>query len=204
MIRDRAGWTDPDVSCLTAVRNGDGSGLDELMRRHGEALHRFIFRYTYNAQDAADLTQETFLRVFRKAASYMPTARVKTWIYTIALNLCRDRARRAKHIKWIPFLSTQRTENSRCGLEDTLPDDRPDPGDSTSQLELATAITEAIATLPEKLRAPFALCVLDDLPHAAAGEILKLSAKSVEVRIYRARQRLREVLRPFLNDLELS
>lgn len=174
------------------------------MTRHGEALHRFIYRYTNNKEDAADITQETFVRVYRKAHQYRLTASVKTWIYTIALNLCHDRARRAARIKWLPFHGTSRNGQQIPGLEDTTAADQPDPGESVSRLELEDAISKGIAVLPGHLKAPFVLCVLEGRSQAEAGEILKLTAKSVEVRIYRARRQLREALDPILREFDFS
>ena len=195
---------DPDLVCIEQIRSGDGRGLDQLMSRHGEALHRFIFRYTNNEEDAADITQETFVRIFQKADKYKPSATVKTWMYTIALNLCRDLARRAARIKWLPFLNAPDGDGKGLGLADTTPARQPDPGDSAAILELKQAISKGIIALPENLRAPFVLCVLEGRSQAEAGKILDLTTKSVEIRVYRARRQLREWLRPILRDFGIS
>jgi RNA polymerase sigma-70 factor (ECF subfamily) len=148
---------DPDLACIEQIRSGDGTGLDHLMARHGEGLHRFIFRHTSNSEDAADIAQETFVRVFQKAGSFKPAASVKTWIYTIAMNLCRDRARRAARVKWVPFLRTPKDDDHGFGMEDTASSDFPGPDDSASQLDLEKAINKVIASLPDNLRATFVL-----------------------------------------------
>jgi len=193
---------DPDMCCINMLQNGNGRGLDILMERHAENLNRFIFRYTNNAEDAADLTQETFVRVFKKAGDYKPKARVKTWLYTIALNLCRDRGRRSTLVKWVPFLCSVNDDSGELGPEDTTPDDYPDPCDSASAHELERIISKGIADLPDSIKAPFTLYVLEGLPQAEVAELLKLTVKSVEVKVYRARQQLRKILAPFQREFD--
>lgn len=189
---------DPDLELIDRIRNGDGSGLDLLMDRHAQNLNRFIFRYTNNSEDAADLTQETFVRVFQKAGKYKPKATVKTWIYTIALNLCRDRARRATLVKWVPFLKAGDQDEDRLGVQDIVASTQESPSDSVSRTELQNAMTRGIEALADSIKIPFIMCVFDGLSHAEIALILKLSTKSVELRVYRARKQLRKSLGPFL------
>lgn len=193
--------TDPDLECIEHIRNGEGVGLDTLMERHAEALYRFIFRYTNNQEDAADLAQETFVRIFQKAGSFKPAATVKTWIYTIALNLCRDRARRAKRVKWVPFFRRKKDDGSEFGIEDTTPDSGPDPSQSAGALEIERVISEGIRKLPDKQRVPFVMCILEGHSQAEAAKIMDVTSKTIEVRIYRARQQLRKSLGPILEDI---
>lgn len=190
--------TDPDLTCIQLLQAGDGRGLDQLMERYADPLYSFIYRHTQNPQDAQDLVQETFVRVFRKAASFKPRATVKTWIYTIALNLCRDRARRASRIKWLPFLNSDKATPNTVGLQDTTPDHGPDPAQDAANHEFEKAVQEAVAALPDTLREPFVLCVLECQSQEQAAGILGVTAKAVEVKVYRARQRIRAALEPFL------
>lgn len=197
-------YSDPDLASIERLQAGDSSSLDLLMRRHQEALHRFVFRYTNNEEDSADLVQETFVRVFRKVDSYLPRASVKTWIYTIALNLCRDRARRARRLKWIPFLRACGDDERGLTPEDTVPAACDDPSAEASYHEVGDAIASAITKLPEKFRIPFTICVLEDHSHAEAAEILRVTPKTIELRIYRARQQLRAALGPVLDGHNFS
>lgn len=189
---------DPDLELIKLIKNGDGSGLDKLMDLHAEKLNRFIFRHTNNSEDAADLTQETFLTVFKKADKYKPKATVKTWLYTISLNLCRDRARRAALVKWIPFQKSGDSGEDQLSIQDIIPSTLESPSDSASRTELQDAVAQGIQLLTDSIKTPFIMSVFDGLSHAEIADILKLSTKSVEVRIYRARKQLRESLRSFL------
>ena len=84
---------DPDLPLIQALQRGTDRTLDELMQRHKEPLFRFIYRYVLNEEEARDLLQETFIRVYFKRDQYRPSAKFSTWLYHIALNLCRDHAR---------------------------------------------------------------------------------------------------------------
>ena len=84
---------DPDLSVVSELQQGSGKALNEFMRRHQEPLFRFIYRYLLNEEDARDLLQETFVRVYFKRDQFHPNAKFSTWLYRIALNLCRDHVR---------------------------------------------------------------------------------------------------------------
>jgi len=192
--------TDHDLEYIEQIQCGNGRGLDSLMQRHSEALNRFIFRYTNNAEDAADITQDTFVRVFQKAGNFKPSATVKTWIYTIALNLCRDRGRRVKRVKWVPFLCSSKEGDRQSEVKHTDVVDRPDPSELSSFFEFEDIIANEIAALPDKLKGPFDLYVLEELPQSEVAEILNITVKSVETRVYRARRILKDSLRPILKE----
>jgi len=196
--------TDQDLEYIEQIQCGDGRGLDSLMQRHSEALNRFIFSYTNNAEDAADITQDTFVRVFKKSGNFKPSATVKTWIYTIALNLCRDRGRRIKLVKWIPFLCSSKEGDRQSEVKYLDVVDRPDPSELSSFFEFENIIAKEIAALPDKLKGPFNLYVLDELPQSEVAEVLNITVKSVETRVYRARRILKDSLRPILKEFGYS
>lgn len=196
--------TDPDLQYIEQIRCGDGRGLDSLMQHHSEALNRFVFRYTNNAEDAADITQDTFVKVFRKAGNFNPSATVKTWIYTIALNLCRDRGRRIKRVKWIPFLCSSKEGDRQEEVKHADVVDRPDPSELSSVFEFEDVIARGIAALPDKLKGPFNLYVLEEMSQKEVAEVLNITVKSVETRVYRARRILKDSLRPILKEFGYS
>jgi len=84
---------DPDLPLWQKLQQGNDSALDALMDRHSGGLFNFIYRYVLNEQDAHELLQETFVRAYFKRHQFQPRAKVSTWLYRIALNLCRDHAR---------------------------------------------------------------------------------------------------------------
>jgi len=180
---------DQDRADMARLVAGHGPALDELMERHGQKLLHYLIRSLQNEEDAADLAQETFVRVFQNRAKFDPKQKFSTWLYTIATNLVKDRYRyRSRH----PQVSLD-AENEATGrsLSDTLPERGPTPEDSLQGTERAEAVREAVGRLPEELRTPLILAEYECLSHAEIGGILACSAKAVETRLYRARKQLR-------------
>jgi RNA polymerase sigma-70 factor, ECF subfamily len=186
-----ASSADPqDALDMSRLVRGHDTALNDLMQRHAPRLFQYLLRSLQNEQDAADLAQETFVRVFQNRSSFDPRLKFSTWLYAIAANLVRDRYRwRSRH----PQVSLEASPaNARADVAIASAERAPD---ETLQLsEQAAAVREAIAALPEELRQPLILAVYQELPQAEIAAILKCSVKAVETRIYRARQQLRERL----------
>src|SRR6266436_8267738 len=84
---------DPDLALVQALQAGEDRALNTLIDRHREGLYRFVFRHISNEADAIELTQEAFVRAYFNIEKLRPSAKFVTWLYHIALNLCRDYAR---------------------------------------------------------------------------------------------------------------
>ncbi len=188
---------DPDLVFIQALQRGEDEGLNELMARHKEAVFRFIARYTQNEADAADLTEETFVKVYFNAQKFRAKARVKTWIFTIATNLCRDRYRKKKRHQHISLDSTESSGYERP-FEENLHQKEHTSAQQAEFNEFTEAVEIGIGKLPHKLKAPFVLSVFEEHSHEECATILNCSPKAVETRIYRARKLLREWLSPHL------
>ncbi|MEM7387294.1 MAG: RNA polymerase sigma factor, partial [Verrucomicrobiota bacterium] len=136
--------------------------------------------------DARELTQETFVRVYRSIARWEPRAPFKSWMFRIALNLCRDHVKSRRH----------REKRRTCSLDAVGPVDWPDPrGDTLDDVAAAEALRRLealVAGLPPNVREPLILHVLEGQSVDETAAILGLSRRAVETRVYRARQRLRE------------
>lgn len=185
---------DADLLSIRKIQSGDQSGLEELMSRHREHLFRFVYRYVANEADAADLTEETFFRVYQKADRFRPKAKVTTWMFTIAGNLCRDFIRKNKKRSSDLSLDAAISEGSDVTRMDGVVSDSVDPGEAVSSRERVVDIQRAVMGLPHKLKVPFIFCILEDNSYDACAELLRVSRKTVETRIYRARKLLREEL----------
>jgi len=173
--------------------NGHDAALNEIMERHGARLFHYLIRHLRNEEDAAEVAQEAFVRVYQHRAKFDPRQKFSTWLYTIATNLARDRLKwRARH----PQVSLNQTldEDDRA-MGDVLPDPKPRPDDALAANERAQAVREAIAALPEELRTALILSEYELLPNAEIASVLRCTVKSVESRLYRARLRLREELK---------
>lgn len=183
--RDRA-----DMQRLAA---GQDAALNDLMERHAPSVFHFLCRMLGNEDDANDLAQEAFVRVFRAKARYRPSQRFSAWLYTIAANLARNQIRwRVRH----PNISLDaETAEPGRNLATTLPDGSPSPIERAESAERALAVRRAVQELPVDLREALVLCEWEDLSLAEAAAILETSPKAVESRLYRARKLLREELK---------
>lgn len=190
---------DQDRTDMAQLVAGHGAALNDLMGRHAGKLFHYLVRSLQNEDDAADLAQETFVRVYQNRAKFDPGQKFSTWLYAIATNLVKDRYRyRTRH----PQVSLD-AENEATGenFRESVPEHGPTPGESLQDAERAEAVRRAVAALPEELRQPLILAEWEDKPQAEIAAILHCTVKAVETRIYRARKQLRETLGMLLEQV---
>ena len=187
---------DEDLKTIQAIQEGDEAALVKLMNCYREPIYRLAYRYVGNSADATSLAEETFVKVYFNARKFRARATVKSWVFAIASNLCRDFLRRERWSRATVSLSTGiGDKDESMTLGDTLADDESHTAESVESMERLNEIQTAIHSLPEKLRFPFIFCVLEGHPHEEAAEVLKTTRKTVESRIYRARHELQNRLK---------
>lgn len=174
---------DPDWPDVAALQAGDNAALDRLMKRHHAEVIGFIWQMTGNQRDAEELAQETFVRVFFQIQQYRPKSPFAAWLYRIARNLCLDYFRSRAH-----------RQKTRSIPLDDLPDIA-EPNARPAMDEASQRLHDAISQLPLQLREPLVLTALEGMSHAEAGRRLDISPKAIEVKCYRARERLRRILK---------
>ncbi len=185
-----------DRADMAGLVGGHDAALDSLMDRHAAGVFHFLCRMLGNEDDANDLAQETFVRVYRARASYRPEQKFSNWLFTIAANLARNQLRwRSRH----PNVSLDvRSESSGQALTDTLPAATATPREASEAAERAAAIRAVVQALPEELRETIVLCEWEEFTVVEAATVLQTTPKAVESRLYRARQLLREKLKNWL------
>ena len=178
-----------DAALVSRVLAGDDAAFGQLMRRHTNDLFRFARRYTGEPDAAGDVVQDSFVSAWKSLRLYDGRRPFGVWLRAIALNKCRDRARRR-------FL--RRVVLGQADPEGFEAQSRPDPtADAEASLiarERLAQLDRALAALPAGLKEPLILTAFEGLSQQAAGELLGLTAKAVEIRIYRARRRLADTL----------
>lgn len=191
---------DPDLELVLALQAGQDHALGELMRRHEEALFRFLYRSVLNAADAADLAQETFVRVYFKIHQFRPGAKFSVWLYRIALNLCRDhaRSRSARRAEQTLTVLDEEKWGLVEGLSKWTDAAITSPSGALESKEEIRALEAAIDTLPLDLKQAFILVALEGYSQKDCAEIQGTSPKAIETRVYRARKLLAAKLRPRL------
>jgi len=188
-----------DAQDMTRLARGHDAALNSLMGRHAEKLFHYLVRSLQNEEDAADLAQETFVKIYQNRAKFDLQQKFSTWLYAIASNLVRDRYRwRSRHQQVSLEAEDGQTETS---LKETLRAVEPLPDQLMQNHERTDAVSKAVAALPEELKQALILSVYQDLPQAEIAIILNCSVKAVETRIYRARLQLRAALSALLPSL---
>lgn len=190
---------DPDVRLMLAVKANVPGAFETLVERHSSFLLNFIFKFTGSQATAEDLAQEVLFKVHRAAANYEPTAKFRTWLLTIASNLCLNRKRWEKNHHALS-LDAPLKEGGSQSLGDDVMDDGDRPGDSIDRREVRKAVRTAIASLPDNQRAAVILARYHELSYVEIGEALGLSIMAVKSLLNRAKENLKERL---ARDLKL-
>ena len=182
--------TDPDVALLAATAAGDAGAFEALVHRHQDRVIGVCQRLLGDREDARDAAQDVFLKVYRKAGSFRPRARVSTWIYRIAVNLCLNRLRRRKLVRFLPLAGS-----NRPAAEDDAPERDPeDPGPAPdARLEARrrwAATRRAIDALPESQRTVLVLARFEGLSYREIAGVLGITVGAVESRLFRAMRNL--------------
>ena len=178
---------------MMKCRNGDMSAFELLVMRYKDVIINFIYRSIGDYHRAEDLTQETFLRVFRNSTRYEPKSKFKNWIYLIATNLCRNEIRNRKRRNTVFFddlISEEDNENYPALMQDV----RNLPDELYEKKEQQLIIQQKINCLPENQRLALILVTYHDLRYEAIAEVLDCSVSAVKSLIHRARQKVKKHL----------
>jgi RNA polymerase sigma-70 factor (ECF subfamily) len=176
-----------DVELVNRHREGDMQAFDEVYERFGEMVYNLSLRLSGNREEAADLTQEVFLRIFRHLGSFGGRSTLKTWVFRIAINHCRDRL--SRHV---PAMQSIDDSPEEGGV--TLAD----PGRGPEELAVAAdegrRVSRCLARLPHVFREAVALRDLEGLSYEEIAEVLGVRVGTVRSRIARGREQLRHFL----------
>ena len=185
-----------DRADMARLAAGHDAALNDLMERHATPVFRLLCRMLNNEDDANDVAQETFVRVFQSCGKFDANKKFSTWLFTIAANLARNQIRwRTRH----PNVSLDAETNAGDQpLASTLASTGPTPKEQVLSAERAAAVRAAVSNLPEDMREAIVLCEWEEHSLAEAAVILEATPKAVESRLYRARQILRTELKMWL------
>lgn len=178
--------SDGELAALALA--GRQAAYRELLGRHSEAVFRLVRGSTGDADAALDVTQEAFIAAFAALKSYDGNRPFRTWVSRIAINKCRDWARRRAVRRFFSFALP--IEAAATIADESIPADK----QLADRAELAR-VRDAITKLPSSIREPLILRTIEGLTQAETAEVLGISEKAVETRLYRARNKLTEDLR---------
>ncbi len=176
-----------DFTLMKAVQKGDMVAFNAMVDRYKDRLMNVISRMLSSTEEAEDIVQETFVRVYQHRQSFNFQHCFSTWIYTICLNLARNELRKRKKFKFFDIADMQGHE-SEIAVEMKLPTRVPEMIDS------------AVKELPEKYRTAFLLRDVQEMPYEEVAKALGVPLGTVKSRVNRARLILRDKLQPRLED----
>lgn len=181
MSFDPAGCSDGELAALTIA--GSQAAFAEIMKRHRDPVYRIIRGYTGNAEEALDLVQECFTSAFKRLDTYDQGRPLRAWLSRIAINKCRDWARR-RMVRRLLLGTTSASE------VEAVADPAPRADEAAADRQELDRLWAAIAELPGNLKEPLILRTIEGMSQAEAAFVLRISEKAVETRVYRARKRL--------------
>lgn len=176
-----------DYELMRSIQNGDMVAFNKMVDRYKGRLMNVIGRMLSSPQEAEDIVQETFVRVYQHRQSFNFKHCFSTWIYTIALNLARNELRKRKKFKFYDITEMQGNE-AEFAVEMDLPSKLPE------------VLKDAVKNLPEKYRTAFILRDVQEMPYEEVAKALSVPLGTVKSRVNRARVILREKLQPRMEE----
>lgn len=187
-----------DEALMLSFRDGDPRAFQELVGRHRRGLFNFLLRSVGNRSRAEELLQEVFLRVVRSKDRYERTAKLTTWLYTIARNLCVDESRRAKFRQTVSLDAPRRgQEDDAPAMIDSVAADQVATDDAAAAPQIRDRIARAIGLLPDDQREVFLMRQVNGLSFKEIGDIVGAPENTVKSRMRYALEKLRQDLADF-------
>jgi RNA polymerase sigma-70 factor (ECF subfamily) len=189
---EREAMSDETLCRRIAAR--DDAAFDLLVARYQARAYRLAWSLLRHAEDARDVSQEAFLRVWEAAGRFRGDARFSTWFYRILVNLCLDHRRRGRW--WTRLVARDDDGDADTGLVERQPAPGPDPGEHVSEAQTMARLWDAVHRLSPQQRAAVILHAQEQLSTAEIAEVLRIAEPTVRVHLHRAVAALRKELRP--------
>ena len=194
-IEDKEVLNRESIALMKRIAKGDADAFAALVALHEHAVVGTCAKMLGNIDDAHDVAQQVFVRIWKSAPRYQPTARFTTWMFTITRNLVFNHTRSAKRAT---FISIDDTDTNEANRHINKAATTTTPRDSALEIELTEAIDEAIQQLPESQRLAVILRRYEDLTYEEIAKTLDSSVSAVKSLLFRARAQLRESLAHYL------
>lgn len=194
--------TETDAALMERVRGGETEAFEPLVRRYEQRLFGYFLSATADASTAADLAQETFVRVFRAAPRYRESGRFEAWLFRIAANLARSDARRRvlRRRLFVPEIPEDEAPVPTALPDGSGPCSPDDPESAARASEVREALRRALPRVPPVFREAVLLREVEGWSYREIAERLGIEEGTVKSRAHRGRKRLRELLSPQLRS----
>lgn len=185
---------DPDIRLMLCVRDDQAGAFEQLVETYQHRLVAVMHHLVGNAEEAEDLAQEVFLRVYRARKKYRPRSKFSTWLFTIANNLALNSLRSRQRKPAVPLALHDSGPLGPRPAEQLVHDHHSGPMKRIQQQELAAVIRQALDGLNERQRMAVVLNKFEDMNYAEIAEVMGLSTKAIKSLLSRARMNLRTAL----------
>jgi RNA polymerase sigma-70 factor (ECF subfamily) len=192
-----------DEQLMMAFANGSHEAFDELVNRYASKITNFVYRQVSHFATAEEIAQDTFLAVFRKKHTYKSDYRFSSWLYKIAINMCRMHFRKVKSQPLTVSIEGSR-EGGQVGLDRVLVDDGDSALETLSRRDTREKLREAIMSLPAKQRQVFTLSFYEGMSYDEIARLLGCSPGTVASRKHAAVKKLGSKLRRLSPDASAS
>lgn len=192
----------PDEELVARLASGDPSAFDELLHRHERQVLTLCYAFMRNREASEDMAQETFLRVFRHASRYRPEARFSTWLYKIASNLCINELKKTRLRQGPSLEEPLGNDPDGTRLVSRLIAPGETPLSAAERKEAQSYLEKAISHLPDDQRTTLILVEHHHLSYQETAELLGVTVSGIKMRMKRARETLRELLKFLAADAE--
>jgi len=193
--------TDPDVQLMLRVRDGDHLAFEELVSRYQGRLLTVLENLVSNREQAEDLAQDVFLRVFRARASYEPGAKFSTWLFTIANNVASNARRSKARRKEVGVPGASPQDSAPMSLDQMARAKSSFmPTRSLDKAEQADVVRMAMEALNERQRMALLLSKFEEMSYEEISKAMGMSVQAVKSLLSRARSNLREILAPYIEE----
>jgi RNA polymerase sigma-70 factor (ECF subfamily) len=190
---------DPDIRVMLRVREDEPGAFEELVGRYQHRLVAVMHHLVGNTEEAEDLAQEVFLRVYRARKKYRPKSKFSTWLFTIANNLALNSLRAKQRKPVVPLATRDSGPLGPRPQEQMVHDPRTGPMQRVQKDELAQRIRQALDGLNERQKMAVILNKFEDMGYAEIAEVMELTTKAVKSLLSRARMNLRAALAGYVH-----
>jgi RNA polymerase sigma-70 factor (ECF subfamily) len=185
---------DPDIRLMLRVRDDETGAFEELVGQYQHRLVAVMHHLVGNPEEAEDLAQEVFLRIYRARKRYRPRSKFSTWLFTIANNLALNALRARQRKPVVPLRAGDSGPLGPRPAEQMVPDQRSGPVQRVQRRELAEVIRQALDGLNERQRMAVVLNKFEDMNYQEIADVMGLTTKAVKSLLSRARMNLRAAL----------
>ncbi|NOY00133.1 MAG: sigma-70 family RNA polymerase sigma factor [Verrucomicrobia bacterium] len=192
---DNSQSNDHHVALMMKVKQGDIAAFEEIVEIHQGAVIGTVAKMLGGMGDAEDISQQVFIRIWKSAGRYKPSAKFTTWMFTITRNLVFNEMRRRQRKPAVSMDEREEEYNLLAPDENTAT-----PDQQALENELIKAIDTAIQALPEKQRLAVILRRYEDRSYEEIAEVLGMSLSAVKSLLFRARAQLKENLQAYLEE----